>query len=62
MESKIKNCSCNEFVTQPNRYDIYTFVDEKLKLEKSAFTQDEIKLYCRECGKELKNATGLIFN
>ncbi len=58
MEKHTNPCKCGstEFVSKPNRYDIYQIVDGKLKLINSPFTEDEIKLFCRECGEELLKA------
>jgi len=62
MEKHIRPCKCgsDEFVSKPNQYDIYHIVDGNLNLIQSSFTEDEIRLYCRECGEELKNAVDLI--
>ncbi|MDR2126619.1 MAG: hypothetical protein LBP63_07305 [Prevotellaceae bacterium] len=60
---KIKPCSkcgSTEFITQPNRYDIYEIMENKLTLIESPFIEDEIKLYCRQCSEELKNGVDLI--
>jgi hypothetical protein len=55
---RIKPCKCGstEFITEPNQYDFYEIIDEKLKLTHSENIDNEFKLYCRECGEELKNA------
>jgi len=60
MEIKCNNCGCKEFVTQPNRYDIYGVIGNKLVLSESPFIEKKIKLFCRECSKELQNAVDLI--
>lgn len=60
MEIKCNACGSQEFVTKPNRYDIYEVINNKLVLSKSVFIEDEIKLFCRECGKDLQNAVDLI--
>jgi hypothetical protein len=48
---KLKSCECGsvEFITQPNRYDIYEIIDGELMLIQSEFTDDEEILFCREC-------------
>jgi hypothetical protein len=58
MERKIKSCQCGskEFISEPNRYDVYEIIDGKLVLVDSPFIEDEIKIFCRECGEELKDA------
>ncbi len=60
--NKVKPCSCgsNEFVSKPNRYDIYQVVDNRLELTSSLIAEEEIKLFCRECGEELVDAADLI--
>jgi rRNA maturation protein Nop10 len=62
MKKRLKKCTCgsDKFVSMPNRYDIYQIINEKLELIESPFTQEEIRLYCRECGKELLNAVDFI--
>jgi hypothetical protein len=59
---KIKPCKCGsiEFISQPNRYDIYEIIDDKLVLMSSEFIDDEEKLYCRECSRELKNGIDFV--
>ena len=59
---KIKACKCGsiEFISKPNRYDIYEIIENELILSDSPFIEDEIKLYCRECGDELKNGIDFI--
>ncbi|MDR3108859.1 MAG: hypothetical protein LBU65_04110 [Planctomycetaceae bacterium] len=58
----IKSCTCgsSEFITTPNRYDIYKIIGGRLELTNSPFVDDMIKLYCRECGEELLNAVDFI--
>lgn len=62
MEKHTKPCKCGsfDFVSRPNRYDIYQIGEGILQLIQSSFTEGEIKLYCRECGEELIGAENLI--
>jgi hypothetical protein len=62
MEKNISpcNCGCTEFVTKPNQYEIYEILDGKLVLTHSEATDEETRLFCRGCAKELKNAKILI--
>ena len=55
MKKNIKPCKCgsDEFVSKPNRYDSYQIIDGKLELIDSPFTEEKIKLFCRECGERL---------
>lgn len=66
MKNHIQPCKCGstEFVTKPILYDIYKIVAGKLERVGTAacYEYDVIKLYCRECGRELKNAAEHISN
>jgi len=55
-ENNIKPCECGsiEFVTEPNQYDIYKIIEGVLFLIEAVDTHEVTKLFCRECGKELK--------
>ncbi len=50
---KCPSCNSEEFVTQPNRYDILKLGDKKFDIVKSEFTEEKHKIFCRECGKEV---------
>ena len=54
----VSPCKCGsvDFASLPNRYDIYQIIDGKLELVQSPFTQEETKIFCRECGEELVDA------
>lgn len=64
MPIKCKRCENNkEFITKPNKYTIYKVIDNKLEYQKDEYTEEKLKLYCRECSEELtkipvKNSTG----
>ncbi len=51
---KCKECGCQEFISSPNRYDIFEVIDEKIVLQKTEFTDDELILYCRDCSAKLE--------
>jgi hypothetical protein len=55
MELNIKPCKCGsvEFITKPNQYDVYQIIDKKLELTDTLSTEEELKLFCRECSKEV---------
>lgn len=55
-----KKCGCDEFLSKPNRYDVYKIIKGRLQLIQPPFTEEEIKLYCRECGEELVGAEELV--
>jgi len=50
---KCSKCGSEEFITQPNRYDCLRFVNEQFQVEKSEFTNEEIRVFCRDCGAEI---------
>ena len=55
MKQNIKPCKCGsvEFITEPNQYDVYQIIEDKLELVNTLTIDDDCKLFCRECGKEL---------
>ncbi|RKY07036.1 MAG: hypothetical protein DRP65_10945 [Planctomycetota bacterium] len=57
MELKCKNCGSEEFITRPNQYDIYKFVDGKLVFQNSEVTNNEVELFCRECSERIDFAS-----
>ncbi len=53
MQSKCKVCGCDEFITNPNKYDIYKIINGKLEFQRSELIDDKIELFCRECSLKL---------
>ncbi len=49
-----KSCDCVEFVTQPNKYDIFVAENNKLLLQKTEFINEEFEFFCRECSEKLE--------
>lgn len=49
-----KKCGCKEFITQPNKYDVYEVINGLLQYVQTENIDDEDILYCRECGEILK--------
>jgi hypothetical protein len=49
---KCPNCGSDEFITEPNRYDIMTFSIQGFQVIESA-TIDDYKVFCRECSEEV---------
>lgn len=47
-------CGCNEFITQLNQYDVYLINEGKLEFVETLNTNEDDKLYCRECGKVMR--------
>lgn len=50
---KCPNCDSEEFIAEPNRYDILKLGDEKFDVVKSEFTESKYKIFCRECSSEI---------
>jgi hypothetical protein len=57
---KCKSCFGQEFVTEPNQYDIYEVFEEKLILLRTEQVDDVFRLYCRDCSEELVDVDNLI--
>lgn len=56
MKIECKECgNDSEFITQPNKYEIYEVVDGELEHQKTELINEEFKLYCRDCSTELKS-------
>lgn len=51
--SKCPICGSTEFISNPNRYDIFNFIDGEFKIKSSNFVNDEDKVFCRECSTEV---------
>jgi len=51
MEYKCKKCGGEEFITQPNRYDVYKNHNGAVELQSSKFIDEPEILYCRECSE-----------
>lgn len=51
------SCNSEEFVTMPNCYDILKFINGTFEVEKSVFTDEAQRIFCRECGNEIDDKT-----
>jgi predicted RNA-binding Zn-ribbon protein involved in translation (DUF1610 family) len=51
---KCEKCGCIEFISQPNKYDVFISDKDKIKFQYSLTVDDKIILYCRECGEQLE--------
>ncbi len=51
------SCNSEDFVTKPNRYDLLEFVAGNFEVVKSEFTEEERRIFCRECGDEINEKT-----
>jgi DNA-directed RNA polymerase subunit RPC12/RpoP len=49
---KCPNCGSNEFVSEPNQYDIMIFTENGFETQTTE-TVDEYKVFCRECSEEI---------
>lgn len=49
---KCPNCGCEEFVSEPNQYDVMIFCDSEFRILRSESFDSE-KVFCRECGTEV---------
>lgn len=45
-------CNSNEFVTEPNQYDILVFTTNGFEIQKTEQTND-YKVFCRDCFVEI---------
>ncbi|MGI8467181.1 MAG: hypothetical protein ACR2N3_01890 [Pyrinomonadaceae bacterium] len=45
-------CDSDEFISEPNRYDVFQFEDGDFEIIDSHFI-DEFKTFCRECSEEI---------
>ncbi len=45
-------CDSEEFISEPNRYDIFQFEDNDFIVVNTHFI-DEFKTFCRECSEEI---------
>ena len=43
-----KECGNDEFITEPNKYDIYKAEEGKLEFQKEEIIQEAMAKYCRE--------------
>ncbi|MCU0427832.1 MAG: hypothetical protein MUF71_19645 [Candidatus Kapabacteria bacterium] len=46
-------CGSEEFVTQPNRYDVLTFTAMGFHISDTCSTDDIEIIFCRECGNRV---------
>ncbi len=56
------NCGADEFITEPNQYDVMKFTKNGFE-NQSTESMDDYKIYCRECAEEvdvLKSLTKVV--
>jgi len=49
------SCGCKEFITEPNRYDIFKSKNGKIVFEESEDVDEKPTLFCRDCSKKIKH-------
>jgi hypothetical protein len=49
-----KICGCEEFISNPNCYDVYKHREGKLVFVQSEFVNESLELFCRECSNKLE--------
>jgi hypothetical protein len=52
MKYNCPNCNSEEFITEPNQYDVLTFGKEGF-ITQSTEQIDEFRIFCRGCSKEV---------
>jgi RNA polymerase subunit RPABC4/transcription elongation factor Spt4 len=52
-------CESEEFITEPNQYDVLVFEDNKFIIQKTLSTNDKEKIICRECWTEVDIAQSI---
>ena len=58
-KSNCPKCGSEDFITRPNRYDWLRFVNGQFQVEKSEFTNERVRVFCRECGTEIDEKSSL---
>lgn len=48
-KNKCPNCGCDEFVSEPNQYDIMLFNGKEFEIHSSELMYDDGKVFCRDC-------------
>jgi hypothetical protein len=51
---RCRECDCEEFVSQPNQYDVFKNNNGKLVFKKSELVNNKLELFCRNCSEKLK--------
>lgn len=52
-------CESEEFITEPNQYDVLVFEDDDFVIQKTLSTNDKEIYYCRECLTEVDVAQSI---
>ncbi len=54
MEYKCKKCGGKEFISKPNRYDVFKVQGNKIFYRKTEIIDEKSILFCRECSEKIK--------
>lgn len=54
------NCGCSEFISELNKYDVYSFKDGNFQIIRSESYDDDGKIFCRECSESVIVKNGKI--
>ncbi len=54
MGYKCEKCTCEEFVSQSTKYDVFENNKGKLILKKTELMNQKLELFCRECSEKLE--------
>lgn len=57
---KCPNCGSDEFVSDPNYYDVLQFIKGDFRIIRSEPYNDVYRIYCRYCGEEVDVQNGNI--
>lgn len=52
-------CESEEFITEPNQYDVLVFEDGEFVVQKTLSTNDKERIGCRECWAEIDVAQSI---
>jgi hypothetical protein len=52
-KSTCPKCGCGEFITELNQYDILQFIERRFQPVRAKPTNDEFKIFCRDCGRQV---------
>lgn len=47
------HCDCDEFISEPNQYDVLRFRVGNFEISHTENINGEIKIFCRECGVKI---------
>ncbi len=54
MNLKCKNCGSYEFISKPNRYDVFKSDGKKIQFQRSELINEKLDLYCRNCSEKIE--------